>query len=85
MAEDPNFLKYLNSGRRQTFNPFSAGGKVYGSGRSAPNIGPTRSPEGYAERDRKGVARRNAMLKRLKAGQRGRLITPEYLRPEERR
>lgn len=84
MADDPNFLKYLNAGRRQSFNPFGAGNKVYGNGRSAPNIGPTNSPQGYRERDLKGKAKRNAMLRRLKAGQRGRYMSSDYLKPLER-
>lgn len=83
MADDPNFLKYLNAGRRQTFNPYGAGQKVYGSGRSAPNIGPTNSPQGYRERDKAGAARRNAMLRRLKSSQRGRYMSSDYLRPLE--
>ena len=35
------------------FNKYSAGVKTYGGGRSAPNVGKTRSPGGYAERDNK--------------------------------
>lgn len=85
MADDPNFLKYLNAGRRQTFNPYGAGQKVYGAGRSAPNIGPTSSPEGYRERDMRGNAKRNAMLRRLKAQQRGRYMSSDYLRREDER
>lgn len=81
---DPNFMRYLDSGARQGFNPFGVGNKVYGSGRSAPNIGPTSSPEGYIERDKKGSARRNAMLRRLKAMQRGRFMSSDYLTPRER-
>jgi len=77
---DQNFLKYLQ-GAGQTFNPYGVGDKVYGGGRSAPNIGPTRSPEGYRERDLKGKARRNAMLKRLQAMQGGRYMSSDYLTP----
>lgn len=79
---DQNFMRYLE-GYSQSFNPYGAGPKVYGSGRSAPNIGPTRRPEAYEERDRKGKAMRNAALKRLKAGQRGRFMSEEYLKPKE--
>lgn len=80
---DPQFMRYLQ-GTIQTFNPYGAGRKVYGSGRSAPNIGPTASPEGYAERDLKARARRRAMLNRLKASQRGRYMSSDYLTPDRR-
>jgi len=77
---DPSFSRYLE-GSSQSFNPYGAGAKVYGSGRSAPNIGPTSKPESYDMRDRLGVAKRNAMLRRLKAGQRGKFMSSEYLTP----
>lgn len=80
---DPLFQQYLQ-GAVQTFNPYGAGRKVYGSGRSAPNIGPTSSPEGYATRDAAAKTRRMAMLKRLKAGQRGRFMSPDYMEPRRR-
>lgn len=80
---DPQFMQYLQ-GAVQTFNPYGAGRKVYGSGRSAPNIGPTSSPEGYAARDAAALTRRKAMLKRLKSGQRGRFMSPEYMEPRRR-
>lgn len=83
MAPDGNFRKYLE-GTSQSFNPYGAGPKVYGSGRSAPNIGPTGKPEAYDERDRLGRAKRNAMLRRLKASQRGRYMSSDYLTPKER-
>lgn len=77
--DDNNFLRYLQ-GSVQTFNPYGAGQKLYGSGRSAPNIGPTNSPEGYYTRDRKAKARRNAMLRKMKADQSGRRMNPDWLR-----
>lgn len=48
------------------FLPYSAGDKIYGGGRDAPNIGPV-DPTGHRERDLKYQARRTAMLRRLKA------------------
>lgn len=48
------------------FLPYAAGNKIYGGGRSAPNIGPV-DPTGYMERDSKYQARREAMERRLKA------------------
>lgn len=52
------------------FLPYTAGNKVYGGGRDAPNIGPV-DPTGHRERDLKYQARRTAMLRRLKALQAG--------------
>jgi hypothetical protein len=48
--------------------PYAAGNKIYGGGRDAPNLGPV-DPAGYNERDLKYQARRDAMLRRLKAVQ----------------
>ena len=46
--------------------PYSAGNKIYGGGRDAPNIGPV-DPMGHKTRDLKYQARRTALLRRLKA------------------
>jgi len=51
--------------------------KVYGGGRSFPNLGPS-DPLGYRERDLKARARRAAMLRRLKAQQRGAFMSADY-------
>jgi hypothetical protein len=48
------------------FLPYSAGNKIYGGGRDAPNIGPV-DPTGHRTRDLKYHARRVAMQRRLKA------------------
>lgn len=79
---DPSFAQYLNN-NVQTFNPYGAGQKVYGSGRPMPNIGPTSSPEGYRTRDLQAKARRQAMLQRLKAAQSGNYKSAAYLRPQQ--
>lgn len=50
------------------FEPMAAGSKTYGGGRSMPTMGPV-DPMGYAQRDRKTKARRNAMLAQIKAMQ----------------
>jgi hypothetical protein len=56
------------------FNPYAAGQKRYGGGASsAANVGPV-NPAGYAERDAKLNARRQAVLARIQAGQQGRVI-----------
>lgn len=49
------------------FNSYAAGNKVYGGGRSFPTMGAV-DKLGYRERDLKTRAKRNAMLRRLKAG-----------------
>lgn len=61
------------------FNPYAAGSKVYGSGRSFPTMGPV-DKMGYRERDAKVRARRNALLRRLQAGQAGKFMSADYLR-----
>lgn len=65
-------------------NPYAAGNKYYGAGRSAPNVGPVADKQGYVERDAKARAKRNAMLRRLKAGQRGNYASSAYLTPPTR-
>lgn len=49
------------------FNSFAAGRKVYGGGRSMPNIGPVsgQGKLGYSQRDNQARARKNAILRRL--------------------
>jgi hypothetical protein len=76
---DQNFLSYLQ-GAGQSYNPYGTGKKVYGGGRSAPNVGPVDNKQGYLDRDARGKMRRNALLARMKRGQQGRYMTPEWLR-----
>lgn len=56
-----------------TPNPYSAGKKHYGGGRSMPNIGPVSGPGmlGYSQRDLKAQARKDAIKRRLKGQQSG--------------
>jgi len=63
------------------FNPYAAGNKHYGGGRSFPTSGSV-NKLGYAERDNKAAARRNAMLQRLQAEQAGAHMDPSVLRPK---
>ncbi len=56
--------------------PYAAGDKIYGGGRDAPNLGPV-NPLGYRERDLKYQARRDAMLRRMKAMQSGNMMSPD--------
>jgi hypothetical protein len=62
-----------------SFNDFAAGAKVYGGGRYNPTMGPV-DKTGYAERDRKRNVRRNALLARLKANQKGAFASSNSLR-----
>jgi hypothetical protein len=61
-----------------SFNAYAAGNKVYGSGRSNPTMGPV-DPTGYLERDAAVRLKRNAMLRRLKAGQAGKYMSSDWL------
>ena len=47
------------------FTPYAAGKKRYGTGRSAPNMGATGNMAGYAMRDGKAAARRDALMRRM--------------------
>jgi len=61
------------------FNPYAVGDKIYGSGRFFPTAGPV-DKLGYAERDAKHSARRQALLNRLKARQNGKYASANSLR-----
>lgn len=78
------FLYYLqNNGMEGSFQPYGAGRKTYGGGRSAPNVGPVSGDgkTGYKNRDLlRQQALRNKMLKKMQANQQGRLMSPEALR-----
>lgn len=60
------------------FQSYAAGNKVYGGGRSNPTMGPV-DPLGYRERDLATAARRNALLRRLKASMSKNYMSPDYL------
>lgn len=60
-------------------NPYSVGNRIYGGGRSFPNIGKS-DPIGYRERDALLSARKNAILRRMKAQQKGNLFSADALR-----
>ena len=45
------------------FNPYAAGNKAYGTGRPAPTYGQV-DKTGYAMRDGKAAARRDALMRR---------------------
>jgi hypothetical protein len=59
--------------------PYAVGNKVYGGGRSMPNIGPV-DRLGYRERDAVSAARRDAVLRKLKAVQSGKTGSADAMR-----
>lgn len=61
---------------RKEHLPYSVGNRIYGGSRSFPNLGPS-DPSGYRERDLKYKARRSALLRRLKAQQKGNYMSPD--------
>lgn len=66
------------AGIPDSFNSYSAGDKIYGAGRYFPTSGPV-DKLGYRERDLKARARKQALLKRMQAGQKGNFMSAEYL------
>lgn len=62
------------------FNSYAAGSKVYNGGSSAPALGPMGLRPGAQENQLAVQARRNALLRRLKAGQGGSMMSPDWLR-----
>lgn len=75
LASNPNPTTLSN----YTINPYAVGNKVYGGGRSFPTSGPV-DPMGYAERDLRAAAQRNAMLRRMKANMAGNFASPDAQR-----
>lgn len=65
-------------GKPYDFNSYAAGNKIYGGGRSWPTMGPV-DILGYRERDLKVKGKRNAMLRRLKAGNAQDFNNPAWL------
>lgn len=65
-------------GKPDSYNAYAAGNKVYGSGRSNPTMGPV-DPTGYLERDAAVRMKRNAMLRRMKAGSQGKYMSADWL------
>lgn len=71
-------MAYISK-RTSSINPYAVGNKIYGGGRSFPTMGPV-DKLGYRERDAKSTARRNAILRRLKARNSGKLASADALR-----
>lgn len=71
-------MAYFSTQQRD-INPYAVGNRIYGGGRSFPNIGPS-DPMGYAERDLKTKARRDAILRRMKAQKDGNFMSADAMR-----
>lgn len=65
-------------GRAYDFNSYAVGNKVYGGGRTNPTSGPV-DKLGYRERDAITRAKRNALLRRLKATAAKNFNSKDYL------
>lgn len=61
------------------FNPYAAGNKTYGAVSGSPNLGPV-DKTGYADRDRRIKARKQAIAAAMKATQVGATANPNALR-----
>jgi hypothetical protein len=61
------------------FNPYAAGAKTYNAVSSSPNMGPV-DKTGYAERDMKKKARKQALLQSMKKQAVGAYASPDVLR-----
>ena len=61
------------------FNPYAAGAEIYNSIASSPTRGAV-DKTGYAQRDRKLAAKRNAILAKMKAINAGNLASPNVQR-----
>lgn len=62
------------------YQKYGVGRKIYGGGRAYPNAGPVRDKLGYKERDAKNRTKRSALLRRMKAGQKGKYMSADWLR-----
>ena len=61
------------------FNSYAVGSKVYNGGSNAPNVMPLGKTVGGSAHNLQIQARRNALLRRLKAGQSGNMMNSDWL------
>jgi hypothetical protein len=64
---------------QQNVSPYAVGNKIYGGGRSFPTSGPV-DKMGYRERDATARARRDAILRRMKANMNGKYASADSQR-----
>jgi hypothetical protein len=67
----------LGGNNAGAYTPYAAGYTMYGGGRSNPTAGPV-DKAGYQQRDLENRARRQAVLNRMQAAQRGEYNSPAY-------
>lgn len=70
-------MAYL--GKPYDYQAYAAGNKLYGFGRSSPHVGGGLDRLGYAERDAANRLKRNALLRRLKAGNTKNFMSQDWL------
>lgn len=61
------------------FSPYAAGSKTYGQAMKSPTMGPV-DKTGYANRDRRLKAKRNAVLAKMQSGNTGAFASSNFLR-----
>lgn len=66
--------------RQRDFKPYAVGNVIYGSGRSAPNIGMRLDPMGYKVRELKASVRKAAARRVLEAQKKKNYNAPDWLR-----
>lgn len=66
-------------GKSYDYQSYAAGNKLYGFGRSSPHVGGGLDKLGYRERDATNKLKRNAMLRRLKAGNKKNFMDSNWL------
>jgi len=64
------------------FTPYAAGKKIYGQVGSSPTMGPV-DKTGYADRDRRLAARRNAVLQKMQGMNKGAYSNADVLRMQK--
>lgn len=86
MFGNPDEMRYRianwQAPKPDAYNPYAAGAKQYGAaGTGAPNTGPVGAAgqQGYNERERMAQVKKNAYLARMRAGQSGQYMSPEWL------
>lgn len=79
MAYDQNMLSF---DKPDAYTPYAAGPKTYGLGAStAPHAGGPLDKAGYQERDMLAQARKDAVLRKMKAMQGGQMMSSAALQP----
>lgn len=66
-------------GKSYDYQSYAAGNKLYGFGRSSPHVGGGLDPMGYRERDARNRLKRNALLRRIQAGQKKNFMSQDWL------